>query len=251
MNIDHMIMIAGWAHSTTDLEPLCAGLSSRFNIQPTSTAQLLASAPPQEPGTPMASGYAKALAAMVSKTTGPTAVIAWSMGALAALEAISHLGSAPAALILVSGTPRFCATDHYACGLPEKNLRSLASSLSKRPEDTLISFFRDAMFPETDVAGTIGLRARTAMSSSLDVLRDGLSYLRNIDVRDDLQHIRMPALLLHGAADRIIPPAAGEFMSRRLPSAQLNIYRDAGHSMIRTHAKDVSESIRIFLENTP
>jgi pimeloyl-ACP methyl ester carboxylesterase len=48
---------------------------------------------------------------------------------------------------------------------------------------------------------------------------------------DALRHIRVPALVLHGAADPLVPLACGEDTARRIPGAQLVTIPGMGHDL--------------------
>jgi pimeloyl-ACP methyl ester carboxylesterase len=47
---------------------------------------------------------------------------------------------------------------------------------------------------------------------------------------DILPQLRVPVLVTHGAMDRIILPAAGEYTAAAVPGARLSIYEGVGHS---------------------
>jgi 3-oxoadipate enol-lactonase len=46
-----------------------------------------------------------------------------------------------------------------------------------------------------------------------------------------LDRLRMPVQVQHGSADRLMPPAAGRELARRIPGAQLEILEGAGHAL--------------------
>ena len=53
-----------------------------------------------------------------------------------------------------------------------------------------------------------------------------------------------PVLLLHGTSDRIAPSAHGEWLARRIPSAQLWLGRDEGHISVLRLADSALEWLR-------
>jgi 3-oxoadipate enol-lactonase len=46
-----------------------------------------------------------------------------------------------------------------------------------------------------------------------------------------LDRLTMPVQVQHGSADRLMPPAAGRELARRIPGAQLEILEGAGHAL--------------------
>jgi pimeloyl-ACP methyl ester carboxylesterase len=53
---------------------------------------------------------------------------------------------------------------------------------------------------------------------------------RSRDEGDLLPQLRVPVLVTHGAMDRIILPAAGEYTAAAVPGARLSLYEGVGHS---------------------
>lgn len=55
------------------------------------------------------------------------------------------------------------------------------------------------------------------------------AIIANGDRRALLQTIRAPSVVLHGAADQLIPPACGEDVATNIPGAELRIIAGMGH----------------------
>jgi pimeloyl-[acyl-carrier protein] methyl ester esterase len=240
-----MIIIAGWAHTAEDMSPLCSLLSGKYDIQATSTARLFSKADVSLQALQPGSQYARALHGIITRTGEPPIIVAWSMGALAA---ITELSARISRLIIISGTARFCAGDDYPQGIPEQNLRAMAASLASRPDEVLTAFFHDAIFPETVKSQEVEKKTRMALSLSREVLLDGLSYLRHADVRRDLPKIHVPTLVIHGRQDKIIPLSAGEFLKNHIVDSRLVIHENAGHTLILDQPAMIAENIRTFVE---
>ncbi|MEV1077974.1 alpha/beta hydrolase [Streptomyces sp. NPDC050211] len=68
------------------------------------------------------------------------------------------------------------------------------------------------------------------------------------DFRADLPKIDVPALILHGTADRILPiEATGEPFHAALPEAEYVIVEGAPHGLLWTHAEEVNNALLAFL----
>ena len=50
-----------------------------------------------------------------------------------------------------------------------------------------------------------------------------------VDLRRDLHRITQPTLIIHGAADALVPQSAARRLAAALPHAQLQILEGAGH----------------------
>jgi len=173
----------------------------------------------------------------------------WSTGALVVLETALRLPSLVRGLVLLSGTACFCCRDDYAAGTPDANVRALQRGLRRTPAPTLESFFRDAAAPQALAADALQGLVAGALRLDLDQLRAGLDYLRVADVRSRLAEIQAPALLIHGAVDRIVPVAAGEYLARGLCGAKLVILPQAGHLLPYFNADAVAGHMRAFVQD--
>lgn len=78
-----------------------------------------------------------------------------------------------------------------------------------------------------------------------------LQAILSHDVAARLGDIRQPALVLHGDADRLIPPDNGRRLARGLPNAELILYPGAGHLFFVERADEVNGDIRRFLTTEP
>jgi pimeloyl-ACP methyl ester carboxylesterase len=68
------------------------------------------------------------------------------------------------------------------------------------------------------------------------------------DFRADIRKIDVPALILHGTADRILPiEATGEPFRKALPQADYVVVEGAPHGLLWTHAQEVTDALLAFL----
>ncbi len=70
------------------------------------------------------------------------------------------------------------------------------------------------------------------------------------DFRADVDSIDVPALVLHGTADRILPiDATARVFRQRLPEATYVEVEGAPHGLLLTHAAEVNEALLSFLKS--
>ena len=68
------------------------------------------------------------------------------------------------------------------------------------------------------------------------------------DFRADIAKIDVPALILHGTADRILPiEATGDLFHQALPQADYVVIDGAPHGLLWTHAQEVTDALLTFL----
>ncbi len=69
------------------------------------------------------------------------------------------------------------------------------------------------------------------------------------DFRQDLTHVQVPTLVIHGDADRIVPFAAsGQRTAKLIPGARLVVVKDGPHFISWTHVNEVNNALLNFLK---
>jgi pimeloyl-[acyl-carrier protein] methyl ester esterase len=72
--------------------------------------------------------------------------------------------------------------------------------------------------------------------------------LLNADLRRDLRRVRQPALVLQGARDYIVPPAAGRRLAAALPDARFQLLRSCAHAPFLSQPAQVARALREFFD---
>jgi pimeloyl-ACP methyl ester carboxylesterase len=89
-----------------------------------------------------------------------------------------------------------------------------------------------------DVVRGLGMRTEDELEAYIDLLRYGASpgmlealyrMNREIDVRDVLPTVRVPALVMHGTEDQIVPVEVGRYTAQRLRAARFVELPGVGH----------------------
>ncbi len=66
-----------------------------------------------------------------------------------------------------------------------------------------------------------------------------------------LATIKVPVLIVHGANDRIVPVAAGEYYAEHLPDADLHVFEETGHWLQLERPQRFADLVRTFLNGNP
>lgn len=120
-----------------------------------------------------------------------------------------------------------------------------ATTIRRRLEPALSDSFRDR-YPDV-VDQIVEWRLR---SDASEQARDWqAAAIEDFDVSDRLAEIELPALVMHGTGDEIIPPENGELLADRLPNAELLTFRNAPHLFFVEEAIQVNEHLAVFLED--
>jgi non-heme chloroperoxidase len=87
------------------------------------------------------------------------------------------------------------------------------------------------------------------MQCGLKASYDCIRAFSETDFSEDLKKIDVPALILHGDDDQIVPIGLSALkMSKMIKSATLKVYKGAPHGMCTTHKQQVSDDILSFMK---
>lgn len=182
-------------------------------------------------------------------------LVGFSMGTGEVARYLSTFGSARIAKAAFLGSlePFLLQTDDNPSGVPQAVFDGLLSAVAADRYAFFTEFYQN--FYNTDTfLGTPRL-SQEVVSASWNVAV-GAGATASVaaqptwltDFRGDIEKIDVPALIVHGTADNILPiDATGRQFSQALPSAQYVEIEGAPHGMLWTHAAEVNEILLAFL----
>jgi len=202
------------------------------------------------PGRLIASAADDALAVAEALGLDRFGVIGHSGGASHALAVAALLGDRVLGAIGISGLAPFDADGlDWFEGMAPGSAGSLRAAAAGREEKERWEAQEPGAAPGSD---DIGFTAadEAALESDwawvMEVVRPALGAGPAALIDDDLAHTRpwgfdpatiaVPTLLLHGADDRMVPPAHSRWLADRIPGADLRIVPGAGHVSVLRHS---------------
>jgi non-heme chloroperoxidase len=199
--------------------------------------------------------YAADLSALVSALDLQDAVlIGFSMGTGEVARYISRYGShrVAKAVFLASLQPFMLKTDETPDGVPQEVFDDLLKAAKADRYAFFTTFFQN--FYNTDE--NLGKRiSEEALKASWDLATNASAYASiwaqptwYTDFRADVEKIDVPALIMHGTGDRIVPiEPTGRAFAKMLPSATYIEIEGAPHGMLWTHAEEINKALLDFL----
>ena len=177
-------------------------------------------------------------------------VLGWSLGGMLALELGRRHARHLRALILMATTPKFLAGPDWEHGLDPAVLDEFSSGLALDYRRTVQNFLALQTRGDEHALETLRLlRSKLASHGEPDrrALATGLDVLRSADLRDDLPHVTLPALVIAGDHDRLTLPGAGRELAARLPMARFRSIERSGHAPFLSHPDEVLAEVLGFL----
>jgi pimeloyl-[acyl-carrier protein] methyl ester esterase len=81
------------------------------------------------------------------------------------------------------------------------------------------------------------------------VLATGLAWLRDIDLRLQAPLVKAPTLLIHGAADPLMPVGAAQALAALIPGARLEALADCAHAPFMSRPAEFAALLHAFLND--
>lgn len=239
-----VVLLHGWGMNGGVWKNVAAGLTDRFQLY---LVDLPGFGYSGEIARTSLGGWASAVRAVVPPDA---AWVGWSLGGMVAMAAAAR--SAPAGLVLVGATPRFVQDDDWPDAVAPEILDNFAGQLQSDYRSTLLRFLAlQAKGSDRAREEVRELRERVFARGEPrpSALAAGLRLLRESDLRDRLESIAAPALLIHGARDTLAPLPGARRTAQALRRARLESVPGAGHAPFISHPDDFGQRLTAFLES--
>ena len=238
-----LLLISGWAIPISAWEPVIRELEPEWTTHVIGADAVLSGWAPDQDSALIPGRIESHL-----PTSAPGCILGgWSLGGMLALEAAPHLTHRIAGTLLISTTPRFCRGKGQAYGVAPAELRAMTVGMRRDPERTLRGFYAACAAPLSPDPGEMDRWIGTYREDFLSLL-SGLQYLRHADLRSRMDCGGIPAVLLHGGRDTVIPTQASRTLGDHLHSSRVDLIADAGHDLPLRRPGLVARSLRTLVE---
>lgn len=159
-------------------------------------------------------------------------LMGWSLGGLVALKLALDEPARMDSLVTVATTPRFTAADDWPAAMKPEILAKFAEMMEEDYEGTLVRFLalnckgsptmREDIALLKEILYFCGLPAQRA-------LRGGLEILRDSDLRAELAGLGVPALMMFGENDNLVPAPVMPEVENINPDIRLALLKGLAH----------------------
>ncbi|MFP5363638.1 MAG: alpha/beta fold hydrolase [Thermoleophilia bacterium] len=95
------------------------------------------------------------------------------------------------------------------------------------------------------------LAAQQVLGSGKPGFSDALEAMCRYPLRDRLEQISCPTLIVWGDKDRLVPPKDASIFEQLVPDSRKIVYKDTGHVSMMERPARFNEDVRAFLEEAP
>ncbi|WP_314215071.1 alpha/beta hydrolase [Pseudarthrobacter equi] len=184
-----------------------------------------------------------------------TVLVGFSMGTGEVARYLGTYGSERVAKAAFLGSlePFLLKTDDNPGGVPQEVFDGLREAVTADRYAFFTEFFKN--FYNSDSFLSTPRLSQEAVTASWNVAA-GSGATASVaaqatwitDFRQDIPKIDVPALIVHGTADNILPiDSTGRLFAKALPEAEYVEIEGAPHGLLLTHAAEVNEALLGFL----
>ncbi|HEX5539691.1 MAG TPA: pimeloyl-ACP methyl ester esterase BioH [Methylophilaceae bacterium] len=250
----NLVLIHGWGMHGGVWQPLVKKLSAYFCLH-------VIDLPGMGYSKPLEPGHLHAVAEKVAEMLPADAdICGWSLGGLVAMRLAMTHPDLVRRLVLVGVTP--CFTNRAASsqqlgwsdGMDANVFQQFAKQVGQDYQATLIKFLTLQCMGADNARATIKqLREQFASRPvpTMESLQKALRILLDNDLRDEIENLRKPVLLLHGDRDNLAPVQAAQWLAQHLPFGRLRVIAGAAHAPFLSHPEQFTEALVQFLEPKP
>lgn len=177
---------------------------------------------------------------------GSVTAVGMSLGGNLLIRIASEYPALFERLVLV-GTPPDDGAEGSAVPRPESIEREFNAALDRGDYEQAVSVFVNSVISEPETRDLAEVYIRSCLGLPRETFLALFEPDPGKDIRPLLGGIRVPTLVTHGTADRRIPFRAAQYITERIPGAQLYPFEDKGHLPIFTATREFCSVLRHFI----
>ncbi|WP_144094659.1 alpha/beta fold hydrolase [Croceicoccus sediminis] len=194
----------------------------------------------------------------VLKATGASddvALVGFSMGGGEIARYMSrHGGKGVSSAIFVSSVAGYMLkTPDNPDGVPQETFDEMTKGMKDDFRKFFTGFFKDFYGRTVDSASPVSDEQldwawQTTMHAGLRNILQAADAFATTDFRPDLDHVKVPTLVIHGTADQTVPiEATGHVVAEKVPGAKLIEYEGEPHAVFATQQDRLTRDLLDFL----
>ncbi|MBS3952064.1 MAG: pimeloyl-ACP methyl ester esterase BioH [Methylomicrobium sp.] len=179
----------------------------------------------------------------------PYVWLGWSLGGMVAVEMARLFPDRVKAIALLASNPCFVVKTDWP-GIREPVLDSFAEQLSLDCQTTLLRFLSlqiNGLENFKALSKTMKAAVKETDSPEPYILQQGLTMLKNEDLRPAIRDLKMPMAAIFGDRDSLVPVSVGPALQVLNPSITVKVMNKAAHAPFLSHETDLLELITDFV----
>jgi len=179
-------------------------------------------------------------------------ILGWSLGGQVAMSLAIRMPEFVEKLILMSTTPCFVEKKDWSYGVNKQFFSNFEMEAKQNLNNTLMKFFL-IQTRDIDDSKNVMRFLKNEFIELKDENKSGmqlaLNVLKETDLRNEVQKIDKPTLIIAGDKDRLTSSKASIWLYEKIKGATLKEIKGANHMPFISHREIMTESVKKFLQN--
>ena len=179
-------------------------------------------------------------------------ILGWSLGGQVAMSLAIRMPEFVEKLILMSTTPCFVEKKDWSYGVNKQFFSNFEMEAKENLNNTLMKFFL-IQTRDIDDSKNVMRFLKNEFIEIRDENKSGmqlaLNVLKETDLRNEVQKIDKPTLIIAGDKDRLTSSKASIWLYEKIKGAILKEIKGANHMPFISHRETMAESVKKFLQN--
>lgn len=236
-----LVLLHGWGLSSDIWTPVVERLSQHYRLTLIDIPGLGRSAAPDDCSI-------SAIARSLLEVAPQKALwIGWSLGGALALEVASQDPSRVRALLMVAATPCFVQRDGWQSAMDPSVFDAFAQGVEQNPVKTLSRFAMLQTQGSQSARDELKSLKRVIAEAEPAALAETLALLCE-DLRPQLNSLSVPATMLLGAQDQLVPASLAEAVTRLNPAVYVQLFEHSAHLPFLAEAERFDSAVRRLVE---
>ena len=231
-----LVFIHGSGGNHTDWILQYTPLKNAFNIAAIDLPGHGQSDGPGEQDVPAYVGWVKKL--LEGLGIAKPVLIGHSLGAAICLSFAIHHGDSAAAVVPVGGGVRMPVNPAILEGL-------------KKDPAAIIGLAAKFSVAKVNRERLSGLITATLSRVNPEIIHGDFTACDKLDITEAVAGIRIPALVVCGAEDKMTPPALSEYLGKNIPGAELALIAGGGHMVMLENPEAFNTALTDFVNSLP
>ena len=179
-------------------------------------------------------------------------ILGWSLGGQVAMSLAIRMPEFVEKLILMSTTPCFVEKKDWPYGVNKQFFSNFELETKQNLNNTLLKFFLIQTRDINDSKNVMRFLKNTFIEIRDDNksgMQSALNVLKETDLRNEVQKIDKPTLIIAGDKDRLTSSKASIWLYEKIKRAKLKEIKGANHMPFISHREKMTESVKKFLQN--
>lgn len=178
--------------------------------------------------------------------------LGWSLGGTISLAFANRFPERVDKLILLAATPCFVQQADWPHAMPATIFQDFSDKLVLNQTETLqrfLSLQARGSVHSRETIKALAMQLATLNPAAPEALRQGLSLLINLDMRNALSGLTCPTRLILGERDTLIPQTVATSVSVLNPAVDTKLIAGAGHAPFISHTAECHQAVVSFFDS--